>query len=130
MRRLVAVWAMAAGGALVLAPGVLAGELDLQGSTPSWESTACIQPVAPTIDKTDATALNASINRYNRFVAAVDQYNRCLRAEADTDIARFSKVINDEVQRLQAAAIADAEAVRADVAAPRDPSEVPEGGVQ
>ena len=100
--------------------GAAAGELTGSGGSQGWTSTACLQPVAPDIDKTDAAALNASINRYNRFVAAVDQYNRCLRSEADADISTIRNMINDEVRALQEVAIRDAEALRAAVATPRE----------
>ncbi len=132
MRGSVSAVTVAAVLAATLAPvgSPRAGELTGQGSGRSWVSAECIQPVAPDVDKTDAQALNASIIRYNRFVAAVDQYNRCLRTEADADILRLRNVINGDVEALQKAAIAATEAVREAVAQPRDPSEVPAGGVQ
>ena len=120
--------AAALGGTVVLAILLLttlavaaqAGELTGQGGDQRWRSSECILPVAPQVDKADAQALNASINRYNRYVAAVDQYNRCLRAEADADIARLSSVINGDVLALQEEAVAAAEAVRQAVATPRE----------
>ena len=110
-------------GAMCLAVAAGAGELDVEDGQPVWSSTTCIQPVPSQVDRADAQTLNESINRYNRFVAAVDQYNRCLRDEADSDLVGLRQAVNDSVRALQEQAIAGAAGVRAAINAPRGADE-------
>lgn len=120
LRRLLALSVI---GAAWTGAGAGAGELNVENGQPVWSSVSCIQPVPSQVDKADAQTLNESINRYNRFVAAVDQYNRCLRDEADSDLVGLRQAVNDSVRALQDQAIAEAAAVRAAINAPRGPDE-------
>lgn len=120
------IWRVALAGLVMGVAGIGssgAGELNVENGQPVWSSTLCIRPAAPQVDKADAQALNASIVRYNRYVTAVDQYNRCLRDEADGDLRSLRESINDGVRTLQAAAIADADGVQEAINAPRGPEE-------
>ncbi len=100
-----------------------AGELNVENGQPVWSSATCSRPAAPQVDRADAQALNASTIGYNRYVAAIDRYNQCLRDEADNDLRSLRESINDSVGALQAAVIAEADAVQAALNAPRGPDE-------
>ena len=93
-----------------------AGEVRQQGGREVWISQACERPLAPAVEKGDAQALNQSVNRYNRYVAVVDDYNQCLSEEAARDIERFVGLVNESVRSLQDEAIAGVEVERAALA--------------
>jgi hypothetical protein len=60
------------------------------------------------VDRTDAQSLNASIVRYNAYVAEVERYDACVRAEAERDL----QAIQDGYQAAQAEAHGEADAAR------------------
>lgn len=86
------------------APAAVAGELVGQ----TWRSTQCQKPSPPPIDRTDAQTLNDSIMRYNAYVAQVELYNNCLKAEADRDM----QIIRQGFEAAQGAAIREVETTR------------------
>ena len=90
-----------------------AGEILTQDGRQVWVSQSCERPSAPTVDRADAQALNESINRFNRYVALVDAYNRCLSEEAARDSEVLVGTINESVRDLQQEAIARVEVERA-----------------
>ena len=101
---------------LVAVGSLEAGEVRQQDGRQIWISRACEQPLAPVIEKADAQALNQSINRFNRYVEAVDAYNRCLSQEAGRDIEKFVETVNQSVRNLQEEAIAGVAVGRAALA--------------
>lgn len=90
-----------------------AGEVRQQDGREIWVSQACELPLTPAVERDDAQALNQSINRYNRYVEAVDAYNQCLSQEAARDIERLAGVVNQSARHLQDEAIAGVEVERA-----------------
>ena len=95
---------------------VQAGEIKQQDGQDVWVSHACDPPLAPSVNRDDAQALNASVNRFNRYVADVDAYNRCLSEEAGVDSEALVAVINGSVRDLQNEAIAGVEVERSALA--------------
>ncbi len=89
------------------------GEIKQQGGRQVWLSQACEMPPAPAVSRDDARDLNQSIIGFNRYVALVDTYNRCLSQEAARDAEALVGVINNSVRDLQAEAIAGVEVERA-----------------
>lgn len=93
--------AIAALAGLVAAPA-LAGDLTLRAGQGSWQPTECRAPTAPIGTFADAQALNAA---QTALVQAVDQYNLCLRNEAERDMQRANRIIIDRVSELQTQAM-------------------------
>ncbi len=100
-------------GVCLAAGSAAAGEIVTRGGGQVWVPQSCERPSAPAVDRTDAQALNESINRFNRYVASVDAYNRCLSDEAARDSEVLVGIINGSVRDLQQEAIAGVEVERA-----------------
>lgn len=83
-----------------------AGELTLRAGVATWTSTECRAPIAPAGPFPDAQALNAA---QSALVQAVDQYNLCLRNEAERDMQRANQAVLDSVRGLQNQAVAMAQ---------------------
>ncbi len=90
----------------LIAAAASAGELSLRGGQGSWQSTECRMPVGATGPFADAQALNAA---QTALVQAVDQYNLCLRNEAERDMQRSNQIVLDRVRQLQSEALAVAQ---------------------
>ena len=97
--------AIAALAGLAAAPA-LAGDLTLRAGQGSWQSTECRTPTAPIGTFADAQALNAA---QTALVQAVDQYNLCLRNEAERDMQAANRVVIDRVRQLQSDALTAAQ---------------------
>jgi hypothetical protein len=80
-----------------------AGELSLRGGQGSWQPTECRMPVGAAGPFADAQALNTA---QTALVQAVDQYNLCLRNEAERDMQRSNQIVLDRVRQLQSEALA------------------------
>ena len=87
--------------ALSAAPA-FAGDLTLRGGQGTWQPTECRTPVGATGTFADAQALNAA---QAALVQAVDQYNLCLRNEAERDMQRANQIVIDRVRQLQTEAM-------------------------
>ena len=94
--------AIAALAGLAAAPA-MAGDLSLRAGQGSWQPTECRMPVGAVGTFADAQALNAA---QTALVQAVDQYNLCLRNEAERDMQRANQVIIERVRQLQTEAMA------------------------
>lgn len=81
----------------------LAGEVALRGGQASWAPTECRMPVAPAGPFADAQALNAA---QAALTQAVDQYNLCLRNEAERDMQRVNQTVVERTRLLQNEALA------------------------
>lgn len=98
-------FAAAAVLAALAAPAV-AGELTMRAGAGAWRSTECRAPIAPAGPFPDAQSLNAA---QSALVQAVDQYNLCLRNEAERDMQRANQIVLDGVRELQNQAVATAQ---------------------
>jgi hypothetical protein len=94
--------AAAAAAALIAFPAV-AGDLTLRGGQGSWTPTDCRMPAAPAGPFADAQALNAA---QAALTQAVDQYNLCLRNEAERDMQRANQLVVERTRQLQNEALA------------------------
>jgi len=83
-----------------------AGEVALRGGQGSWSPTECRPPIAPAGPFADAQALNAA---QGMLTQAVDQYNLCLRNEAERDMQRVNQIIVERTRLLQNEALATAQ---------------------
>lgn len=83
-----------------------AGDLMLRGGQGSWQPTECRMPVGAAGTFADAQALNAA---QAALVQAVDQYNLCLRNEAERDMQRANQIVIDRVRQLQTEAMTTAQ---------------------
>ena len=89
-----------------LATPATAGELILRGGQGTWTSSECRMPTPTPGPFPDAQSLNAA---QSALVQAVDQYNLCLRNEAERDMQRANQTVLDAVSRLQNEAVAMAQ---------------------
>ena len=87
---------------VVVAAPALAGDLTLRGGQGTWQPTECRMPVGAMGTFSDAQALNAA---QAALVQAVDQYNLCLRNEAERDMQRANQIVIDRVRQLQTEAM-------------------------
>jgi hypothetical protein len=92
--------------ATLSAAPAMRGDLTLRGGQGSWQPTECRMPVATAGAYADAQALNAA---QSALVQAVDQYNLCLRNEAQRDMQRANQIVIDRVGQLQSEAMAMAQ---------------------
>lgn len=99
MMRSIAVVALAAFAACP----ALAGEVSMRGGQAAWTPSECRMPVAPPGPFPDAQALNAA---QAALTQAVDQYNLCLRNEAERDMQRVNQAVVDRTRQLQDEALA------------------------
>ena len=88
---------LAALGALAVTTAS-AGDLMLRNGQGTWQPTDCRMPVGAAGPFADAQALNAA---QTALVQAVDQYNLCLRNEAERDMQAANRVVIDRVRQLQ-----------------------------
>lgn len=88
--------------AMVAFPAV-AGEVSSRGGQTSWAPSECRMPVAPAGPFADAQSLNAA---QAMLTQAVDQYNLCLRNEAERDMQRVNQAVVERTRQLQNEALA------------------------
>lgn len=93
----------AAAIAALTATPTLAGEIALRGGQGSWTPSECRLPVVPVGPFPDAQTLNAA---QAALTQAVDQYNLCLRNEAERDMQRVNQLVVERTRQLQNEALA------------------------
>ena len=74
------------------------GEVNYLSGSGSWSSTECEHPEPYQFNTMEADTINYGVSE---FIAQVQDYNRCLRAEADRDLRMIHRIINDDLMARQ-----------------------------
>ncbi|MCZ6721152.1 MAG: hypothetical protein O7A65_06405 [Proteobacteria bacterium] len=74
------------------------GEVNYLSGSGSWSSTECERPESYQFNTMEADTINYGVSE---FIAQVQDYNRCLRAEADRDLRMIHRIINDDLMTRQ-----------------------------
>jgi hypothetical protein len=111
--------------AAAFAGGAAPAQDSAQPAGTAYVFSDCTRPGAPELmfdpslkGRAAINAYNAAVRRFNAHVAAVNEYFKCLGAEADRDLKAYYAAVSSQLEAEQQAALGELDALRAGLRLP------------